>query len=358
MAASDISRASGPNGGSFPRLDRILTDDLIRPLIRWNSVGIPEFPMYIGGSWIYGEKTMGVDTPIDGSIFAAVPQASAAQAEAAVSAAFNARRAIRDVPGHKRIEIFEKTANLVREHQKSFAEALLLEAGKPHHDQQGETKAAVERLLATRAEAGHIYGDYLPGDWAADTSGKMGLVIREPIGTVAAICPFNYPLFIPTAKIAPALLAGNTVVAKSSSQTPLSLLLLARAFEAAGLPAGALNVVTGSGGVVGEVLVGDERVRMVSFTGSTDVGKRIHAMGGLKRFHLELGGKGHSVVFDDADVPMAAAKSVEGACKNAGQRCDAVSAVVVVDSVHDAFVEHAIRAAKSWIAGDPRNHET
>jgi glyceraldehyde-3-phosphate dehydrogenase [NAD(P)+] len=254
--------------------------------------------------------------------------------------------------------VFERAAQLLKDHQASFEEALLLEAGKPSHDRHGEASAAGQRLRATRGEARHIYGEYLPGDWAPDTVGKMALVIREPLGVVACIGPFNYPLFIPTAKITPALLAGNTVVAKSSSQTPLSLLMLARVLEESGLPAGTLNVVTGTGGAVGEALVRDPRVRMVSFTGSTDVGKRIHALGGLKRFHLELGGKGHAVVFDDADLQLAAAKSVEGALKNAGQRCDAVSAVVVQRSVAREFTEAAVQAAQAWSAGDPRQPAT
>lgn len=358
MAAKDLSAGAVPLGREAPRLQRILEDELFRPLMRINEVGLPSFPMYIGGQWRDAPHSVGVDTPIDGSIIAAVPQGGAAEATAAVDAAHTARRAIRDLPGHARIEVFEKAAALLKEHQASFCEALLLEAGKPHHDQQGETKAAIERLRATRSEASHIYGEYLPGDWAADSVGKMALVVREPLGVVGCIGPFNYPLFIPTAKLVPALLAGNTVVAKSSSQTPLSLLMLARVLEVAGLPPGTLNVVTGSGASVGETFVRDERVRLVSFTGSTGVGKRIHAIGGMKRYHLELGGKGHSLVFEDADIGAAAAKSVEGACKNAGQRCDAVSAAVVQGSVHDDFLEGAVKAAQSWTPGDPRDHAT
>jgi glyceraldehyde-3-phosphate dehydrogenase [NAD(P)+] len=358
MTATHLGSAGSTGPRDPPRLERILEDDLFRPIFRISEVGVPVFRVHVGGKWREGEHVLGVDTPIDGSVIAGVPQCSAAEAEEAVRAAHGARRAIRDLPGTGRIEVFERAAVLLREHAASFEEALLLEAGKPAHDRHAEVKAAGERLRAARAEASHIYGDYLPGDWAVDTAGKMALVVREPLGVVAAIGPFNYPLFIPTAKITPALLAGNTVVAKSSSQTPLSLLMLARLLEEAGLPPGTLNVVTGSGGAVGEALVRDARVRLVSFTGSTEVGKRIHALGGLKRFHLELGGKGHSVVLDDADVPLAAQKSVEGAVKNAGQRCDAVSAVVVQQSVLDEFLEAARKALESWAAGDPRRAET
>lgn len=358
MAASKVSPGPSEEPWDPPRLERILDDELFKPLLSVSEVGVPVFRCAIGGQWREGAHHTGVDTPIDGSIVAGVPQCGPAEARAAIDAAHAARRAIRDLPGWKRIEVFEKAAALLEEHRGAFEEALLLEAGKPHHDQQGEVGATIQRLRATRSEAGHIYGEYLPGDWAPDTVGKMALVVREPLGVVAAIGPFNYPLFIPTAKITPALLAGNTVVAKSSSKTPLALLLLARVLEAAGLPPGTLNVVTGTGGAVGETLVRDERVRMVSFTGSTDVGKHIHSIGGLKRFHLELGGKGHALVLDDADVAHAAAKTVEGALKNAGQRCDAVSAVVVQGAIHDDFVEQATKAAQGWKAGDPRRHDT
>lgn len=332
--------------------------DLFQPLVAGQRDGAPVFRQFIGGRWREGSNLVPVTWPHDGRTIAWVPEAAPDEVRGAVDVAEASQRALRDLPGTGRIEVFERAADLLLEHSSVLEECLLWEAGKPAHDRHGETQAAAQRLRAAHLEARRIHGDYIPGDWAADTVGKMALVVREPLGVVACIGPFNYPLFIPTAKITPALLAGNTVVAKASHQTPVALLLLARILEKAGLPAGALNVLTGSGQAVGEPLVSDPRIRLVSFTGSTAVGKRIHQVAGLKRFHLELGGKGHALVFDDADVPMAAAKCVEGAFKNAGQRCDAVSVAIVDRKVHAEFCQEAAQAAKAWAVGDPREEAT
>ncbi|MBI2078434.1 MAG: aldehyde dehydrogenase family protein [Euryarchaeota archaeon] len=354
MARTNAATVSPSMNGLWARLHAA---EAFRPVYARGD-GAPTFNMFIGGRWQAGKHLLPVTNPVDNSTIAQVPEAGEAGAAAAVSAADAATRAIRDMPGTQRIDVLEKAAQLILEHRAVFEEALLLEAGKPRHDQHGEVSATSQRLRAAHLEATKIQGEYLPGDWAPDTVGKMALVIREPLGIVACIGPFNYPLFIPTAKITPALLAGNTVAAKASHQTPISLLLLARVLELAGLPAGALNVITGSGATSGEALVTDPRVRMVSFTGSTNVGKRIHSIAGLKRFHLELGGKGHALVFDDADVPVAAAKCVEGAFKNAGQRCDAVSVAIVDRKVAAEFVAECAKSAKAWVAGDPRDEAT
>lgn len=337
---------------------RLRESKLLSPVIAGDRDGATVMRQFIGGRWEESPALVPVTWPHDGRIVAYVPEAAPAQVKAAIASAEASQRALRDLPGNGRIEVFERAAQLVLDHQEVFEECLLWEAGKPPHDRQGEVSAAAQRLRAAHLEARRIHGDYIPGDWAADTLGKMALVVREPLGVVACIGPFNYPLFIPTAKITPALLAGNTVVAKASHQTPVALLLLARILDVAGLPAGSLNVLTGSGKAVGEPLVSDPRVRMVSFTGSTAVGKRIHQVAGMKRFHLELGGKGHALVFDDAVVPEAAAKCVEGAFKNAGQRCDAVSIAIVDRRVVEAFSVEAAQAAKTWKVGDPREADT
>jgi glyceraldehyde-3-phosphate dehydrogenase [NAD(P)+] len=175
---------------------------------------------------------------------------------------------------------------------------------------------------------------------------------------VAAIAPFNYPLFIGAAKIIPALLAGNTVVAKSASATPLSLLLYMRVLEEAGFPKGSLNIVTGPGSSVGDPLVSSDKVGLVSFTGGTDVGRHVARIAGLKKLHLELGGKGMAIVLEDADLKLAAKKCLEGSLKNAGQRCDAISAILVEESVADAFVDELKLQVASWRSGDPRKEDT
>lgn len=343
---------------SRPQWEHLQNDELFKPLVTWGKDGVPRFRNFIQGKWRDGTSWIPVISPIDGSLIAEVPDSNSTEIEAALHSAHEARRAIRDLPGHARIDVFERAAQIVLDHKRTLEESLMLEAGKPAHDRHAEVNAASMRLRATHQEARKIYGEYLPGDWAQDTVGKMALVIREPLGVVACIGPFNYPLFIPTAKITPALLAGNTVVAKGSHQTPLALFMFARILESAGLPPGTFNVLTGQGATVGEAIVSDPRVRMVSFTGSTGVGKKIHATGGLKKYHLELGGKGHALVLEEADVAAAAAKCVEGAVKNGGQRCDAVSIAVVIKDLVEPFTQHAAQAATQWKVGDPRNADT
>ncbi|HEX9816283.1 MAG TPA: aldehyde dehydrogenase family protein, partial [Candidatus Thermoplasmatota archaeon] len=243
---------STPSPRSAPQWEHLHKDELFRPLIASGPNGVPRFRNFIGGKWRDGSKCIPVTTPIDGTVIGEVPDSNAAEIEAALQSAHESRRAIRDLPGHARIDLFERAAQMILDHKATLEEVLMLEAGKPAHDRHAEVNAASMRLRATHLEARKIYGEYLPGDWAQDTVGKMALVIREPLGVVACIGPFNYPLFIPTAKITPALLAGNTVVAKGSHQTPLSLFMFARILESAGLPPGTFNVITGQGTTVGE----------------------------------------------------------------------------------------------------------
>jgi glyceraldehyde-3-phosphate dehydrogenase [NAD(P)+] len=202
-------------------------------------------------------------------------------------------------------------------------------------------------------EVKKISGEYIPGDWSDDTRGKIALVIREPVGVVAAISPFNYPLFIQAAKVIPALLAGNSVVLKPASSTPLSALMFARILQESGIPNGCLNVITGPGSI-GMKLVEHPHISLVSFTGSTKAGREISRAAEVKRLHLELGGKAVAIVLSDADVGLAARKCVEGAFRNAGQRCDAVSLALVEEGVADLFVEKVLEEAGKWTVGDPR----
>lgn len=239
--------------------------------------GVPVFRGFMGGKWVESNtgKFIDVKSPIDSSVIARVPSCDGKDVDVAVTAAYNARQTIRDVPGIERLEFFEEVRKILTEHKEDFVNTIMLEAGKPRKDAEGEVKASIERIELAAQEASRIFGEYLPGDWSPDTIGKYALVIREPLGVVATISPFNYPLFIGLAKIVPAILAGNTVVAKPPSVDPLALTLSARVMEEAGLPEGVLNIVTGNGGAVGDAIVSDERIAMVNFTGSTETGKSI-----------------------------------------------------------------------------------
>jgi glyceraldehyde-3-phosphate dehydrogenase [NAD(P)+] len=320
---------------------------------------IPVFKIFIDGKWVNSsqKKTFDVDTPFDGSLLAKAQQSSIEDVKKAVDAAYNNRQSIRDIPGIDRVKLFEKARSILLEHEDEFSNTLMLEAGKSKKDALGEVEAAAERMKLTLEEARKIYGEYIPGDWSDYTVGKIALAIREPLGVIATITPFNYPLFISSAKIVPAILAGNSVVAKGASEDPLVLLMLARVLEAAGLPPGVLNVLTGAGKDVGDALVSDGKIGMITFTGSTEVGKHITSIAGLKRLHLELGGKGMAVVLEDADIELAAKKCVDGCLKYAGQRCDAVSIIAVAETVADKFLKEVIKAVDLWKVGDPRKTE-
>jgi acyl-CoA reductase-like NAD-dependent aldehyde dehydrogenase len=184
---------------------------------------------------------------------------------------------------------------------------------------------------------------------------KFALVIHEPLGVIACITPFNYPLFSVIAKVIPALVSGSTVVVKPASDDPIVALLLGRVLQEAGIPQGAVNVITGSGREVGDALVNHEYVSMITLTGSTDVGRHVANLVGMKKTHLELGGKGAAIVAPDADLPLAAKKVLEGCLKYSGQRCDAISRVFVEASVADALLELLIKGLDKWNLGDPRD---
>ena len=320
--------------------------------------GIQSFKLYIDGAWSPAStgQTFDIDTPIDGTLIAKAQKGSEGEMQAAIDSASQNQTRMRDIAAIERIEIFKNAAEIMKEHEKDFASTLVLEAGKPLSEAAGEFKGTIDRMQMTMQEARKIFGEYIPGDWAEDTSGKIAIVIHEPIGVVGAIGPFNLPLYITAAKIIPALLSGNSVVVKPASEDPISQLLFARALEEAGIPAGVLHVVTGPGSIA-SLLASSPKVGMVSFTGSTETGKALSRASSVKPLHLELGGKGMAIVLDDADIDLASKKSVLGALKNSGQRCDSVSVVLVQERIADEFVRKVAAEVDGWRVGDPRNPE-
>jgi len=313
--------------------------------------------MLIDGKWRQssGGKTLGVDSPIDDRVIARVQAATAKDVDDAVGAAYRARRKMRDIPGIDRIDILNRTRHIIEDHREDFTSALTLEAGKPVNMAIGELRASLDRIKMTMEEARSVFGQYVPGDWSEDTMAKFALVIHEPVGVVVCISPFNYPLFSVVAKVIPALVPGNAVVVKPSSDDPVVALLFARALQEAGVPDGVVNIITGFGKEVGDPLVSHEHVNMVTLTGSTDVGKHVASIVGMKKTHLELGGKGAAIVVADADLSLAAKKVLEGCLKYSGQRCDAISRVFVEEKVAPAFMEQLARELEGWRLGDPRD---
>jgi glyceraldehyde-3-phosphate dehydrogenase [NAD(P)+] len=317
---------------------------------------IPVFKIFVNGTWksSLNDRTFDVKTPIDGSIIAKAQASGVEDVKKAIDSADKNRGGIRDIPGIGRLEIFRRACGIMSKQKEALIKTIMLEAGKPEEDARGEVQATIDRMELTMVEARKIFGEYLPGDWSEDTTQKMAIVIRQPVGVVASISPFNYPLFIASAKIVPALLAGNSVVAKGASQDPLSLLLFARILESAGMPRGSLNLITGLGRDVGKSLVSDTRIGAINFTGSTEIGRFVTEQAGIKKLHLELGGKGMAIVLDDADLNLAAKKCVAGSLKNAGQRCDAISAIIVINTVAEELIRLMNEEIDKWKLGDPR----
>src|SRR5271167_3359059 len=209
--------------------------------------GILDFKMFLDGKWISLPERIEVRTPIDNALIATVPSASDFQAEKAVESSYSNRNAIRTIPAVEKIEIFQVARDLLLENIDAFIDILMREAGKTRANAEGEVKATAERLKLTPDESGKIRGEHIPGDWSDETIGTSADVLREPLGVVLAISPFNYPLYITSTKVIPALLAGNAAVVKCSSKDPLSFLMFARLLDEAGIPKGTLNVITARG---------------------------------------------------------------------------------------------------------------
>ena len=329
---------------------------LLGPAVTPGDGGPPTARILVDGEWreaVDGE-VFDIRTPIDGTVIGRAQRAGKSDVGSAIAAASRARREFRTLPAAERLELCERAATIMEEHLDDFVAVIVADIGKTPEQAKSEAGAGKERLELAREEVRKIFGEFLPGDWIRDTKGKSGIVLREPVGTVAAIGPFNYPLFLAASKVIPALVAGNTVVAKAPSDDPLALIFFARVLEEAGLPRGVLNVVTGSGGEIGDLLAEHDDISMVSFTGSSAVGRRIAKMASPKPLHLELGGNAAAIVLADADLDLAVSKTVLGAFKNAGQRCDAISRVLVEESVYDAYVDRAVTEAEGYPVGDPR----
>ena len=211
--------------------------------------GVPEFRLFVDGRWspAAGGRLLDVDSPIDGSVIARVQAGAAADAENAVGAAYRARKPIRDIPGIDRIDMLNKARHILQDHRDDFVGTMVLEAGKPVHMAEAEVRAAINRIKMTMEEARKIFGEYVPGDWSEDTMAKFALVIHEPLGVIACVSPFNYPLFSVVAKVIPALGIGNAVVVKPASDDPVVSLLFGRSCRRRGSPPGPSTSSPGQG---------------------------------------------------------------------------------------------------------------
>jgi acyl-CoA reductase-like NAD-dependent aldehyde dehydrogenase len=315
-----------------------------------------ERKLLVGGEWIETGEWIEVRSPYDGALVGRVPRAGAAETRRALDAAEVAMRT--PLPAHERAAILDSVAALLSEQADELAKTISAEAGKPLKASRIEASRAVSTFTMAAVEARKLAGDVVPMDASPAGAGKLAFTLRIPIGIVAAISPFNFPLNLVAHKVAPALAAGCAVVLKPASQTPLSALLLAGLETEAGLPPGWLNVVCGPAGEIGDVLVEDERVKLITFTGSAPVGWRIRERAPRKRVNLELGNATPVIVAADADLDDAAARLAANAFSFAGQSCISVQRIYVERGAYDAFLERFLPRVESLKVGDPADEDT
>jgi len=297
-----------------------------------------------------------VRSPYSGEVVGQVPQSGADDARRAIDAA---ERALENsLPAHKRAEILVKVAGLIGRRHEEVARTISNEAGKPIKAARVEASRAMSTYTFAAVEARKLVGHMIPMDAAQAGEGKLAFTLRRPVGVVGAISPFNFPCNLVAHKIAPALAAGCPVVLKPASATPMSALLLAELEHEAGLPEGWLTVLVGPAAEIGDVLVEDERVRLITFTGSSEVGWKLQERAPRKRVKLELGNSTPVIVAADADVEAAAAKLAANAFAFAGQSCISVQRIYVERPVLDRFLAAFVPKVEALKVGDPADDET
>ena len=319
---------------------------------------VQHFPLFIAGRPVTTESELVVRLPFDSTPVGVTYNAGEREVAAALEAAAAAAGAMRKLSAAERSALLYKAWQLLGENQAEMAQVLMSETGKPIREARGEVGRAMETLLLSAEEARRLHGEVVPIEGALAAKGRMAMTVREPLGVIAAITPFNVPLTLAMHKVAPALASGNTVVHKPASTTPLSASRLAAIFQQAGLPTGAYNVIAGPGRIVGDRLVEDSRVCMISFTGSVEVGSRIRDRAGMKRVTLELGGNAGVIVepdgYDDSLIP----RCVTAAFAHSGQVCISLQRAYLHETVYDRFVEEFTRATAKLKIGHPAAEDT
>ena len=314
--------------------------------------------MFLQGEWIDRQEKIEVKNPFDDSVVDTVPKAAAADVDAAIEGAVRGAAVMREVPGYDRFHILRKTADLMLERQQELGRIISLEEGKTLAEGVFEVTRAAETMELSAEEAKRLGGEVLPLDGAPGGAGKFGFTLRVPCGVVAAITPFNFPLNLVSHKVGPALAAGNAVVLKPASDTPLSALKLVEILLEAGLPPLGIACITGSGKTVGDALCSDPRVRKISFTGSADVGKHICSIAGLKKVTMELGSNSPLIVMDDADLEKVAQATAATGFANAGQVCISAQRVIATSNIYDDLLAALAPKIEAISTGDQTKDTT
>jgi alpha-ketoglutaric semialdehyde dehydrogenase len=312
-----------------------------------------EYRNYINGEWVRSssKKTFENRNPANREdLIGTFQESNADDLSAAVDAADRAYNAWRLTPAPRRAEYVFRVGEILRRDKEKIAREMTREMGKVLEETRGDVQEAIDMAYIAAGEGRRMYGQTTP----SELPNKFAMSVRMPLGVAGLITPWNFPMAIPAWKSMPALVCGNTVVIKPASLTPLSVVMLAEAFEEAGLPKGVFNVVTGGGKEVGEPMLHNDKVKVISFTGSTDVGREISITCAptFKHVHLEMGGKNIIMVMEDADIDLAVDGALWGGFGTTGQRCTAASRIVVHQKVHDQFVEKLAGRAKKLRVGN------
>ncbi|MGH3081024.1 MAG: aldehyde dehydrogenase family protein [Gaiellaceae bacterium] len=312
--------------------------------------------LLIAGEWVETGDWQEVRSPYSGEVVGRVAKAGVDETRRAIDAAEQAMR--EPLPAHKRAEILVRVAGALGRRHDEVARLVSDEAGKPLKAARIEASRAMSTYTFAAVEARKLAGDVVPMDASQSGEGKLAFTLRKPIGVVGAISPFNFPLNLVAHKIAPALAAGCAVVLKPASQTPLSALFLAELEDEAGLPPGWLNVVVGPASEIGDALIEDERVKVITFTGSSGVGWKLRKRAPKKRVNLELGNSTPLIVEADADIEAAAAATAQHGFSFAGQSCISIQRVYIQRAVYDDFVRRLIPKVEALMLGDPAEEDT
>jgi acyl-CoA reductase-like NAD-dependent aldehyde dehydrogenase len=320
------------------------------------AVTATERKLLVAGEWVETGEWQEVRSPYSGEVVARVAKAGAEETRRAIDAAEAAME--EPLPAHKRAEILVRVAGALGRRHDEVARQICDEAGKPMKAAKIEASRAMSTYTFAAVEARKLAGEIVPMDASQAGEGKFAYTLLKPIGVVGAISPFNFPLNLVAHKIAPALAAGCAVVLKPAGQTPLSALLLAELETEAGLPPGWLNVVVGPSSDIGDVLVEDERVKALTFTGSSAVGWKLRERAPRKRVNLELGNSTPMIVEADVDVEAAAAATAQHGFSFAGQSCISIQRVYVQHSAYDDFVQQLVPKVEQLVVGDPADEDT
>lgn len=314
--------------------------------------------MYMSGQWVEREVTIKVFNPQDYTLVGTVPSATADDMLQAIEAAKEGAVIAEAMPVHQRIRILKNAADYVEDNHRVYAETIAGEGSKTINEARGEVSRCIETLRICAEEARRINGETIPFDQMPGSENRVGYYYRFPIGIIGAITPFNDPLNLVAHKVGPAVASGNAIVVKPATVTPLSALLLAEAFEQAGLPGKVLSVITGKGSEIGDTLVTHPAVRMVSFTGGLETGEAIARKAGLKKMSMELGSNSPVIVLSDANLDEAVEASVSGSFSAAGQNCIGVQRIYIEEDVFEPFQVQFVNRVKAYKVGDKLSEQT